>query len=167
MPQWWSLASVWINECGTEAAWRTAIRRYAGFARRWHVLDRAAWERLHRACWIACIREALRHVTRDKWGVREACDLMIDALERSDDAAMKRAIRLAAQAAQAAWGAWWRSERVDAAAAAAAAAADAAEPTVPGWLPREKATQAAAADRIIAGWLDAMEAEIARADARS
>lgn len=46
MPDWMAHITPAIDDWGSDSLWGVTIRRYADLARRWHVLDDAAWERV-------------------------------------------------------------------------------------------------------------------------
>lgn len=62
MPAWWAYMTVSIDDSGSAGAWLGLIRRYAALARRWHVMDDAAWRRLDYTCRDIALQEALRYV---------------------------------------------------------------------------------------------------------
>ena len=96
-------------------------------ARKWHVLDDAAWERIRTGFLIASIKRAIQSAEPVQpepapayWAqVKQACDQAITVLETGGDKAAARAAAYAARAAAAA-------ARAAADAADAAVAADAA-----------------------------------------
>lgn len=46
MPKWLAQLTPAIDDYGSLKAWPGMVRRYAALARRWHVLDPLAWERI-------------------------------------------------------------------------------------------------------------------------
>ena len=52
-----------MDDGGTLEAWPGTVRRYAALARRWGVLDAAAWRRLDYVARAIAVREARSHVT--------------------------------------------------------------------------------------------------------
>lgn len=46
MPAWLAHLTPWLDDRGSLEAWPAFLRRYAGLARRWHVLGPADWRRL-------------------------------------------------------------------------------------------------------------------------
>ena len=139
MPAWLAHLTPWMDDAGTEAAWPAMVRRYADLAGRWHVLDDAAWRRALLASLLAIVTEARSHATGDE---ASACDTVIGLLREQ------------APAGDARWAAWAARD------AARDAAADAAA-----WAERDAEAEAEAVDRITAGILDAIEAEIRKAGA--
>jgi len=118
MPAWLAELTPWMDDAGSTGAWPGMVRRYAGLARRWHVLDAAAWRRLDYASRAIAVREARSHVVRvaPSDPVLLAIDGVLALLEREhvDPAAARAAADAAAADAARA--------RADAAAAWAAAA---------------------------------------------
>ena len=86
------------------------FRGLADRARRWSVMDAAAWDRVSQDFRIACIEQALEAAAAVQpspkpayWdNVHDACGMMVAALKTGDGAAA----RAAARAAWAAWAAW-------------------------------------------------------------
>jgi hypothetical protein len=161
----------WIDDNSSEAAWPSAIRRYAACAARWSLLDNAAWRRVEIASRRSAVIEAMRHTTQE--GVLDACrealawlgagmpEPSLNRAAKAEDAAEGDAKAAdAAVVAAAAWAA--KAEDVSTAAMAAMAAVDAAlraaadakETTVVA-----AAAQRATADRIIDAVLTALEKE--------
>ena len=164
MPPWLAYLTPWLDDAPSADAWPHIVRRYASLARRWHVLDSTAWDRARIGALLAIVEEARTHAGGDP-RVLSAVDGVIAWLRRGaphhestcvrDAAWAARAVAAAAAArASAAWA-------VDAADAAARAvdAARAARAAVAGAV-----AGAAAADRIAAGVLDAVEREIERSE---
>jgi hypothetical protein len=170
MPAWLAHLTPWIDDAGTLEAWPAMVRRYADVARRWHVLDAAAWQRAQWRVRIACVEEALRHVTVDKWGVRSACEQVIAVFRAAgetgavDEAACSTARSAAWSAAcsaaestarSAAWSAAESAAWSTAASVAWSTAASAAR----------SAAESAAVDRLTAAILAILEDECTRAGA--
>jgi hypothetical protein len=172
MPRWLAELTPWIDDSGSDAAWPGMVRRYAAVARRWHVLNASAWERASRRVRAACVREALRHVTRDGWGVRDACEAIAVELEANREPSdEQRSSAEAAEAAEAAARAALAAEAAAAALAARAAlAAEAAEAAALAvWAAAARAARAAAraalaADRLTDAILTVLEDECAHAE---
>ncbi len=160
MPQWLARLVPWMDDRGSDAAWPDMVRRFAGIASRWHSLDSDAWERARRASIVDILREALSHVTIDKWGVTDAINGVISWVERGEPKEEQKHVRSAAAAAYA---------NADAAAAAYAAyaayaaAAYAAAYAAYAAAAYAAAVRRAAVDRMTTAILDAIEAEIALA----
>jgi hypothetical protein len=158
MPLWLAELTPWIDDAPSEHAWPHVVRRYASLARRWSALDSAAWRRAKIGALLTIVEEARAHASDDAVALA-AIDGVIAWLRRGApeserDGVADPAWAAAAWAAAAAvaWAAAWAAADKAAAASAAAARADAA-------------AEAAAADRIAAGVLDAIEREIAEAEA--
>ena len=126
MRPWLAQLVPWLDDAGTDAAWPGHTQRFARAIRGVVALDDAADDKLSRAVRVICVREALSHVTADEWGVRDACQQTIAALESGDHAAAWAAARAAEDAARAAEDAAWAARDAWAAAGAARAAAWAA-----------------------------------------
>ena len=181
MPPWLAYLTPWLDDAPSADAWPHIVRRYASLARRWHVLDGRAWDRARIGALIAIVSEARTH-TGDDTRVLSAADGVIAWLRRGAphhestcvrDAAWAARASAAAAAARAAVAAsaraaraaeWEAAARASAAwASASARAARAAE-----WEAAARAaTDAAedASDRMASGVLDAIEREIAEAEA--
>lgn len=63
MPVWLAYLSVPLNDRGSIEAWPAMIQRYGTAARRWHVLDIAAWRRCRAKTMISMLEIALPHDT--------------------------------------------------------------------------------------------------------
>jgi hypothetical protein len=154
MPPWLAYLTPWLDDAPSEHAWPHIVRRYASLARRWHVLDGRAWDRARIGALIAIVSEARTH-TGDDAVALAAIDGVLGWLRRgapeSDRDAAWAARAVAADAAYAARAA----ARAAASASASARAARAAE-----WEAAEDAS-----DRMASGVLDAIEREIAEAEA--
>jgi hypothetical protein len=154
MPPWLAYLTPWLDDAPSEHAWPHIVRRYASLARRWHVLDGEAWDRARIGALIAIVSEARTH-TGDDAVALAAIDGVLGWLRRgapeSDRDAAWAARAVAADAAYAARAA----ARAAASASASARAARAAE-----WEAAEGAS-----DRMASGVLDAIEREIAEAEA--
>jgi hypothetical protein len=154
MPPWLAYLTPWLDDAPSADAWPNIVRRYAGLARRWHVLDGRAWDRARIGALIAIVSEARTH-TGDDAVALAAIDGVLGWLRRgapeSDRDAAWAARAVAADAAYAARAA----ARAAASASASARAARAAE-----WEAAEDAS-----DRMASGVLDAIEREIAEAEA--
>jgi hypothetical protein len=154
MPPWLAYLTPWLDDAPSEHAWPHIVRRYASLARRWHVLDGEAWDRARIGALIAIVSEARTH-TGDDAVALAAIDGVLGWLRRgapeSDRDAAWAARAVAADAAYAARAA----ARAAASASASARAARAAE-----WEAAEDAS-----DRMASGVLDAIEREIAEAEA--
>ena len=155
MPPWLAYLTPWLDDAPSADAWPHIVRRYASLARRWHVLDGKAWRRAEIASLLAIVEEARTHAGGDP-RVLSAIDGVIAWLRRGAPHHESTRVRDAAAAARAS--AAWAVDAADAAAraphpplAARAAVAGAA-------------AAEAAADRIAAGVLDAIEREIAEAE---
>ena len=179
MPPWLAYLTPWLDDAPSEHAWPHIVRRYASLARRWHVLDGRAWDRARIGALIAIVSEARTH-TGDDTRVLSAADGVIAWLRRGaphhestcvrDAAWAARAV--AADAADAARAATHASARAaDAALSAADAARTAAWAAAARTAEWEAAARAAtdaaedASDRMASGVLDAIEREIAEAEA--
>ena len=166
MPGWLAHLTPWIDDAGTLEAWPGVIRRYAAIAGRWHVLDAAAWQRAEWRVKVACVEEALCHVTTDHWGVRASCEGVLTVLRRAvetgqiDESAAAWAASAAAvkarEASAASAAAWAAKEATEASAASAARAATGAAGTI-------QATREAA-DRLTSTILSLLEAACALAE---
>jgi hypothetical protein len=186
MPAWLAFLTPWLDDAPSAGAWPSIVSRYAALARRWHVLDAAAWERARIASLMAIVSEARTHVAPEEharvlaaidgvlgWLRRGAAESVREAAEAdAARAAAARAARAAMAAAEADATAVWAARAAVWAAARAAeadatAAARAARVAV--WAARAgrvaTAAAMAAADRIAAGVLDAIEHEIERMEA--
>jgi hypothetical protein len=154
MPPWLAYLTPWLDDAPSADAWPGVVRRYASLARRWHVLDGRAWDRARIGALIAIVSEARTH-TGDDAVALAAIDGVLGWLRRgapeSDRDAAWAARAVAADAAYAARAA----ARAAASASASARAARAAE-----WEAAEDAS-----DRMASGVLDAIEREIAEAEA--
>jgi hypothetical protein len=165
MPPWLAYLTPWLDDAPSEHAWPGVVRRYASLARRWHVLDGEAWRRAEIASLLAIVEEARTHASDDA-RVLSAIDGVIAWLRRGAPHHESTRVRDAAAAAAAAAraSAAWAARAAETAAYAAAestafAAAEAAESTA------FAAAARSAEDRIAAGVLDAIEREIAEAEA--
>ena len=136
MPEWLAHLTPWMDDMGTDAAWYSMVKRYAGLARRWHVLSEETWTRLNYHSRAIIVREAMTHTKDEK--VIKVCERVASLCERRANG------ELGLEAAM-----------KEAAAAAAAAAAG---------VKAERAAAAAAVDRMTAAILDAIEAAILRAE---
>ena len=150
MPAWLAHLTPWIDDAGSEENWMETVFRFADLAASWHVLDTETWRRLEYRVKAVVVREAVRHTTNA--GALSACETVIDLCDRAASgeaipdttwSAARSAARSAERSAtwSAARSAAWSAE-------SAASAVDAAN---------------AAADRIIAGVLDAIETAIRKA----
>jgi hypothetical protein len=149
MPPWLAYLTPWLDDAPSADAWPHIVRRYASLARRWHVLDGRAWDRAKVGALLAIVEETRMHASDDAVALA-AIDGVLGWLRRGAPESDREAVANAARAA----GASSASAAREAASAAARAAADAA-----------RAATRAAADRIAAGVLDAIEREIAEAEA--
>ena len=61
MPQWLADLTPCLDDKVSLAAWPVVVRRYAGLARRWHVLDAAGWRRALLRSLAAILAEARTH----------------------------------------------------------------------------------------------------------
>jgi hypothetical protein len=152
MPVWMAYLTPWIDDKSSEAAWPSAIRRYAACASRWSSLDEAAWRRVEIAARRVAVVEAMGHTTDER--VLDACRGVLVWLDADMPESSRTAVVVAAAAAAGIWGSS-RTAVVAAAGssrtavvAAAGAAAQAAQ-----------AAGAAAADRIIDAILSVLEKE--------
>jgi hypothetical protein len=193
MPPWLAYLTPWLDDAPSADAWPHIVRRYAGLARRWHVLDGRAWDRARIGALLAIVEEARTHASDDAVALA-AIDGVIAWLRRGAPESERRGVEDAAAAAAAsstpaAYAAYAaraaaaaradaasaRAVAADAAYAARAAARAAASASASAraaraaeWEAAEDAARAAtraAADRIAAGVLDAIEREIAEAEA--
>ena len=164
MPAWLAHLTPWIDDAGSEENWMETVFRFADLAASWHVLDTETWRRLEYRVKAVVVREAVRHTTNA--GALSACETVIDLCDRAASgeaipdttwSAARSAARSAERsatwsAARSAESAAWSAESAASSAAwnaeSAASAVDAAN---------------AAADRIIAGVLDAIETAIRKA----
>jgi hypothetical protein len=188
MPPWLAYLTPWLDDAPSEHAWPHIVRRYASLARRWHVLDGEAWDRARIGALIAIVSEARTH-TGDDAVALAAIDGVIAWLRRGAPESERRGVEDAAAAAAAsstpaAYAAYaaraaaaaradaaWAARAAETAAYAAAestafaAAAAAARAAGAAADAARAAAAEAAADRIAAGVLDAIEREIAEAEA--
>ena len=168
MPLWLAHLTVWIDDSGSEAAWPAMVRRYAGLASRWHALSPEDWRRLDYRVRVICLDEADRHYDHDLYPavaravqrVRALCcragagDMPARGEWAADPAAARETAReeWAADPAAAA----------SCAGAAEAACAGASEAAAASWealwdAAWVRAASWAAADRMTAALLDAIE----------
>jgi len=174
MPLWLALLTPDLDDYVSHEYRPTLIRRYAGLAHRWHVLDADAWQRCDWAARRVALVEARSHT--DYEPSVEVCDLVIALLDRAlagdepsaqewaDAMTVARTVAMtvastvaetaAATAAAASWAATATAAAATAAAEKAAAASWAAGP----------AAATAAWDRIAEAILDAIEVEIEMAE---
>lgn len=186
MPGWLAELTPRIDDHTSAESWPVIVRRYADLAGRWHVLDAAAWERACVRALLAIVREARAHCPADESAVLSAIDGVIAWLEAgAPEDERARVGEVALVASDAAWTAEEASVAAWAASAAALATGAAATATVMAAEAAEAAARAAWAeaaaraeeeaaadtaadaawDRISALVLDALETEIARAEA--
>lgn len=144
MAKWLAHLTPWIDDSVSEEAWRATVLRYATAARRWHLLSEEDWVRLDYAARAIAVREAMTHTTDP--AALAACKRVVALCDRraGGDIPTEDEWRAAAEAA-----AW--AETAERAARAA----------------RAVAAEVAAADRIAAGVLGAIEVACDRAEARS
>ena len=71
MPVWMAYLTPWIDDKSSEAAWPSAIRRYAACASRWSSLDEAAWRRVEVATRRVAVVEAMK-TTEDELTLRSS-----------------------------------------------------------------------------------------------
>ena len=110
MPSWLAhlVPSIDDGIAGSEVSW--FMGALLDRARRWWVLDEAAWDRVRTGFLVAAVRQALEAATPvqpspapDYWQkVVDACNGVIAALEEGGDQNLKAAARAAAYAAAAA-----------------------------------------------------------------
>ena len=67
MPRWLAEMVPSIDDSGSADAWPEMVRRFASLARRWHVLDDAAWQRLDYTARLIAIGEAEQHYDRSQY----------------------------------------------------------------------------------------------------
>lgn len=156
MPEWLAHLTPWIDDAPSEEAWPALVRRYAALARRWHVLDTAAWERARIGALIAIVSEARMHCPQHETQTLAAIDGVLAWLRRGAPASERLAALWAAEAAA-------QSAAV-AAAEAAAEAAKAAQSAAKAAAKAAARWSATASDRIAASVLDAIEREIVAAE---
>jgi hypothetical protein len=167
MPVWMAYLTPWIDDKSSEAAWPSAIRRYAACASRWSSLDEAAWRRVEIAARRVAVVEAMGHTTDER--VLDACRGVLVWLDADMPESSRTAVVVAAAAAAGIWGssrtavvaaAGSSRTAVVAAAGAAAQAAQAAQAAgAAAQVGAGAAAWAAAADRIIDAILSALEKE--------
>lgn len=80
MPSWLAYMTVAMNDGGTMTLWPAFLSRYAAVARRWHVLDAAAWRVAEYRCRIALVREAMTQTTEKE--PLAYCERVIAVLEK-------------------------------------------------------------------------------------
>jgi hypothetical protein len=170
MPPWLAHMTPWLDDAPSAEAWPSIVARYAALARRWGVLDDAAWERARVASLLTIVSEARSHVAPEYASVLAAIDGVLGWLRRG----APESEREAAAAADAAWeaasadaadAAAWEAAR---AAAWAAASADAAweAARAAAWASADAADAAAWEAARAAAWAaDAAAWEAARAAA--
>jgi hypothetical protein len=185
MPPWLAYLTPWLDDAPSEHAWPHIVRRYASLARRWHVLDGRAWDRARIGALLAIVEEARTHASDDAVALA-AIDGVIAWLRRGAPESERRGVEDAAAAAAAsstpaAYAAYAaraaaaaradaasaRAVAADAAYAARAAARAAASASASARAARAAEWEAAedASDRMASGVLDAIEREIAEAEA--
>jgi hypothetical protein len=186
MPAWLAHLTPWLDDEPSAEAWPAIVRRYASLARRWHVLDAAAWERARVGACVAIVVEARSHVDASEAQALAAIDAVLawlraGAPEAQREPTWRAASALAASALAAseasAWAAWaaeaTEAEATEAAtwasawAAWAAWAAEATEAEATEAAARAaaraaatRAASSATADRIASGVLDAIQREV-------
>ena len=162
MPAWFAFITPWIDDNASEAAWPSAIRRYAVCAARWSVLDDAAWRRVEIAARRAAVVEAMSYTTDEQvldagrevlaWLAEGMPEPSLNMAAKAEDAAAMLAAAWAAKAADVSTAAMLAAKwAVDAALRAAAAAKETSVVAA--------AAQRATADRITDAILSALEAE--------
>ncbi len=194
MPKWLAALTPLMDDRGTSAAWVPMVRRYADLASRWHVLDKAAWRRALHGVLVAILEvarpyapaivdpvlELLRRpvgdVTKDGWRVaRESmraawAAAMVARADVKDAWVVARAVADAAEEAVSAEEAGSAElEVARAMAMVAEMAAEEREAEVRVAVAMEVAmasmvAKEAAWDRMTIGVLDAIEAEIVKAE---
>ena len=95
MPGWLAHLTVSMADEGSDEAWSSMVRRYASLARRWPVLDDAAWARVEAAVLVAVLDEASRH-TEDEAALSAIADVRECISEGSNEADLKAAAEAAA-----------------------------------------------------------------------
>jgi len=80
MPEWLACLTPLLDDYVSEDYWLPMLQRYAKLARRWHVLDDAAWRRAEYRVRVACVREAMAHTHNVQ--VFECCQHVIALCER-------------------------------------------------------------------------------------
>jgi hypothetical protein len=162
MPAWFAFITPWIDDNASEAAWPSAIRRYAVCAARWSALDDAAWRRVEIAARRAAVVEAMSYTTDEQvldagrevlaWLAEGMPEPSLNMAAKAEDAAAMLAAAWAAKAADVSTAAMLAAKwAVDAALRAAAAAKESSVVAA--------AAQRATADRITDAILSALEAE--------
>jgi hypothetical protein len=164
MPVWMAYLTPWIDDKSSEAAWPSAIRRYAACASRWSSLDEAAWRRVEIAARRVAVVEAMGHTTDER--VLDACRGVLVWLDADMPESSRTAVVVAAAAAAGIWGssrtavvAAAGSSRTAVVAAAGAAAQAAQAAGAAAQVGAGAAAWAAAADRIIDAILSVLEKE--------
>lgn len=165
MPAWLAHLTPWIDDAPSEEAWSALVGRYAALARRWHVLDTAAWERARIGVLIAIVTESRQHVLPHESRALAAIDGVLAWLRRGAPEDERLAALWAAEAAQT-WAATWAARSAAETARSAAEAAQSSARSAVASAAEAAAAVAAAADRLATAVLDAIEAEIVAAEGR-
>ncbi len=175
MPLWLAALTPLMDGRGSDAAWEPMVRRYADLAARWHVLDKAAWHRALRRvlCAILCVEPSHLPVVfvnvidllRNPEGIMPGYQWKMEAAaarvrEACVEAEAAKAMALAAEARVS------PSLSVAMAMEAIAVATVITEITVIARVDTDAWAKAMAAawDRITLGVLNAIEAEIVKAN---
>jgi hypothetical protein len=179
MPAWFAFITPWIDDNASEAAWPSAIRRYAVCAARWSVLDDAAWRRVEIAARRAAVVEAMSYTTDEQvldagrevlaWLAEGMPEPSLNMAAKAEDAAAMLAAAWAAKAADVSTAAMlaaaWAAKAADVSTAAMLAAKWAVDAALRAAAAAKEssvvaaAAQRATADRITDAILSALEAE--------
>lgn len=87
MPPWFACLVPWLDDVGSKAAWPGLVRRFAGLAARWHVLESRDWCRLELKLRLIALQEMINgELKADDFEVykevaRRFIDLYTQALE--------------------------------------------------------------------------------------
>ena len=163
MPRWLAALTPAMDDCGTVEAWEPMVRWYADLASRWHVLDEEAWRRAFHGSLIAILEVARPHAPAVVDPVLELLRRPVGTVTRDEWRVVRESIKAqwataAVKSARAAVEAVWAAAEWSAAVWAAAVLAAA------GWAAAEWAAKSDAWDSMTTGILDAIEAEILKAE---
>jgi hypothetical protein len=126
LPPWFANLVPWMDDAGSAEAWPAMIQRFARVVRRAALeLTDEQWARVEYRVRALLVREALRHITTDAWGVKAACEEVVALCERRANGETVAA-RAFAEAADAAYAAARAADAAGVAARAARMAADGA-----------------------------------------
>ena len=100
MPAWLAHLTPWLDDAPSEETWPGIVQRYAGLARRWHVMDEAGWERARIGALIAIVSEARRSCPQHEAHALAEIDGVVAWLRRGAPESERSAARSAAEAAR-------------------------------------------------------------------